>query len=604
MGELTTDDGIPVSELSSTSRPDWWGELLTLFDSRVLNRISLRMTFTIAWSIAIATTITLGHKVEDLEAFTTFDLPGWPHELVGGFLSILLVFRTDQAYGRFWEARKQWSQLSSACRQMGRLVMSNTEGDLLHELMAHTAAFPVTLKQHLRGTKNPREIAAIFNTYLPANSSVIEMITESRTMPTTVLLSMSNIAARLRTAPRHEQKEQLWQKIENLIQEMADVVSECEKLKCSPLPLSYSRHTSRFFSIFTLTLPFALIKETSPFLIPPICAFVSWVLFVTEEIGHVIEEPFGGVSGIKDDDAVEPVSRVGQFMTDEDVFKMFTDMDSDKSGKIEMEDLRTALQNSVGVQLSAEEANSIMSRIDLNGDGYIDYEEFQQAWSFMTGATRVELKQLETLPLGMYCDYISRELLYHMHISDMHWKATPSKTPMEKLEDQQKQVFERMDKDRSGYLDRREMSRALSKRYNAQEREQIFDDMDLNRDGVIDFKEFQQAWTVSDVMAWLHEQGYGEYANNFRINDVDGNVLLDLTNEDLEDIGVMSVGKRKAILEQVHQFAKGTNALPAAKTGQKRGSVKRLVRRVFGMSSSKDEDAKSKGEDPSKTSAS
>eukprot|EP00961_Rhodomonas_salina_P005431 73368-Rhodomonas_salina.1 len=72
----------------------------------------------------------------------------------------------------------------------------------------------------------------------------------------------------------------------------------------------------------------------------------------------------------------------------------------------------------------------------------------------------------------------------------------------------------------------------------------------VNRDGVIDFKEFQQAWTVSDVMAWLHEQGYGEYANNFRINDVDGNVLLDLTNEDLEDIGVMSVGKRKAILEQ------------------------------------------------------
>jgi hypothetical protein len=32
--------------------------------------------------------------------FRQFAVPGWPHELVGGFLSILLVFRTDQAYDR------------------------------------------------------------------------------------------------------------------------------------------------------------------------------------------------------------------------------------------------------------------------------------------------------------------------------------------------------------------------------------------------------------------------------------------------------------------------------------------------------------------------
>ena len=46
-------------------------------------------------------------------------------------------------------------------------------------------------------------------------------------------------------------------------------------------------------------------KDTSPWLVPPICAFVSWVLFVTEEIGHVIEEPFGnGLSRDPDDPAV------------------------------------------------------------------------------------------------------------------------------------------------------------------------------------------------------------------------------------------------------------------------------------------------------------
>ncbi len=53
---------------------------------------------------------------------------------------------------------------------------------------------------------------------------------------------------------------------------------------------------------------------------------------------------------------------------------MFKTMDRDGSGMIEMEDLRTALERSVGVSLTLEEANRIMSRIDLNGDGYIDYE--------------------------------------------------------------------------------------------------------------------------------------------------------------------------------------------------------------------------------------
>jgi hypothetical protein len=107
------------------------------------------------------------------------------------------------------------------------------------------------------------------------------------------------------------------------LDELSLIVSECEKLRCTPLPLSYSRHTSRcdppprsagplfyacggargrdaahngarrFFSLFTLSLPFALVKETSPLLVPTVVTATAWVLFATDEIGKIIEDPFG-----------------------------------------------------------------------------------------------------------------------------------------------------------------------------------------------------------------------------------------------------------------------------------------------------------------------
>ena len=117
---------------------------------------------------------------------TDFEIPGWPHELVGGFLSILLVFRTDQAYDRYWEGRRQWSEVSTACRDLARVGMSNLKGPMVDELMAHISVFPVALKQHLRGTQNREEMAAVFNTYLEANSSYIDMVALSKSMPTTV----------------------------------------------------------------------------------------------------------------------------------------------------------------------------------------------------------------------------------------------------------------------------------------------------------------------------------------------------------------------------------------------------------------------------------
>ena len=83
------------------------------------------------------------------------------------------------------------------------------------------------------------------------------------------------------------------ERMEDSLGAISSVLSDCEKIKCTPLPLSYSRHSSRFFTLFSFTLPFSLVQDTTPLLIAPVVVGMSWVLFATDEIGHVIEEPFG-----------------------------------------------------------------------------------------------------------------------------------------------------------------------------------------------------------------------------------------------------------------------------------------------------------------------
>jgi len=72
---------------------------------------------------------------------------------------------------------------------------------------------------------------------------------------------------------------------------LPQAIGACERLVQTPVPLNYARHTSRFLSIWCLTLPFALVGDLG-FSVVPVLAFVAWGLFGIQEIGLMIEEPF------------------------------------------------------------------------------------------------------------------------------------------------------------------------------------------------------------------------------------------------------------------------------------------------------------------------
>mmetsp|Transcript_19535 Transcript_19535/g.55388 ORF Transcript_19535/g.55388 Transcript_19535/m.55388 type:complete len:239 (-) Transcript_19535:330-1046(-) len=71
----------------------------------------------------------------------------------------------------------------------------------------------------------------------------------------------------------------------------------CERIFKTPMPLSFTRLTSRFLSVWTLALPFALYGAITPhWLIVPITAFIAFFVFGIEEIGLQIEEPFSALA--------------------------------------------------------------------------------------------------------------------------------------------------------------------------------------------------------------------------------------------------------------------------------------------------------------------
>jgi ion channel-forming bestrophin family protein len=75
-----------------------------------------------------------------------------------------------------------------------------------------------------------------------------------------------------------------------------DTLGSSERLLTSPVPLFYSRHTTRFLSFWLLLLPFALYdlfgSSWNHIMLIPVTAVISVFLFGIEELATQLEEPF------------------------------------------------------------------------------------------------------------------------------------------------------------------------------------------------------------------------------------------------------------------------------------------------------------------------
>jgi putative membrane protein len=204
-------------------------------------------------------------------------------------LGLLLVFRTNTAYDRFWEGRKFWGKLINSVRNLARQIWVAIEEkdpqdiELKKSALRLLPAFAVAMKLHLRQEAVNPELEPLMS---PAQYQKLKSMNNP---PLEIAFWIEDYL--------HEQYERncldVYQltSMKELINSMIDVLGGCERILKTPIPLAYAIHLKQLLLLYCLALPFQMVNDLA-WGTGPVVALISFTLFGIEEIGIEIENPF------------------------------------------------------------------------------------------------------------------------------------------------------------------------------------------------------------------------------------------------------------------------------------------------------------------------
>ena len=208
------------------------------------------------------------------------------HSLLGFAISMLLVFRTNTAYDRWWEGRKQWGSLVNTSRNMAikfNIMLPEEDRQGREFFSAIIPRFAVSLMQHLR-----RE-AVKFELDEKPHPEIPDFDTD-RHIPAQIAGLIFGKANQL-YKDQIISGEQLLV-LNNDITALMDICGACERIRNTPIPYSYSAFIKKFIFVYVLTLPLGYVFSFG-FMAVPVVAFIFYVLASLEVIAEEVEEPFG-----------------------------------------------------------------------------------------------------------------------------------------------------------------------------------------------------------------------------------------------------------------------------------------------------------------------
>ena len=203
--------------------------------------------------------------------------------LLGFVLSLLLVFRTNTAYDRWWEGRKLWGKLVNDSRNFALKINAilpaedRTNRIFFREYLSF---FPHALSRHL--TEESTKMA------LDSDYSALEKKI-SHHGPLEITDLMMKKVHELHGEGRISGEQLIF--LDTQLSGFMDVCGGCERIKNTPIPFSYSSFVKKFIIIYVLMLPIAYVVSIG-WLMIPLTVFVFYVLMSLEVIAEEIEDPF------------------------------------------------------------------------------------------------------------------------------------------------------------------------------------------------------------------------------------------------------------------------------------------------------------------------
>ncbi|GAB3335864.1 bestrophin family ion channel [Larkinella ripae] len=209
--------------------------------------------------------------------------------LLGSCISLLLAFRSNQAYDRWWEARIIWGAIVNDSRSFIRQLQmflpdSSNRQPLLQGFVQRHCAWCFVLGDSLRG----QEIAGRLREFLPDGTA--ERLLTADNVPNAILVEQGLVISQLYREGQLTDFQMTH--LSTTLNNLTDSMGRCERIRNTPFPRTYTFNLQLFIYMFSAILPFCFEADLF-YLDVPLVTIISCGFLLVEKSGIQLQNPFG-----------------------------------------------------------------------------------------------------------------------------------------------------------------------------------------------------------------------------------------------------------------------------------------------------------------------
>lgn len=250
----------------------------------ILGKIKTELVLVSGYAIGVAVLYKVFH-------FTHLAIPLSIPMIMGTVISLLLAFRSNQAYDRWWEARTIWGAIvndsRSLARQINSFVTAPESGEqalfFRSRFIRRQIAWCYSLSRSLRGQESLYGVEKFLT-----RSDMLHM----RNFNNASLAILELHGQELQKALQHGWVSSYQQvEIDKTLSRLCDAMGKCERIKNTIFPATYSLYIHFSLLFFFLLLPFAVV-DFFGFMSVPVVIAIAAVFFLIEKMAIHLQDPF------------------------------------------------------------------------------------------------------------------------------------------------------------------------------------------------------------------------------------------------------------------------------------------------------------------------
>jgi ion channel-forming bestrophin family protein len=253
---------------------------------RLLTYVGLPLLLLLGYDLAVVVAYKVLH-------WDWVALPHIPLTLFGSAIGIIVAFRNQSSYARWWEARTLWGALvnnsRSWARQVTTVMMPLTEAEagelkvMQRRLVYHQIAYAYALRQHLRGLE-PWEVLKPL-----LSEEELSELREQRNVPLAIQQQMGSLLRECQVRGWVDIAH--WKALDGSLDDLIDAQGGTERIKNTPMPKQYDYFPQLFVQMYCLLLPLALVTSMGWYT-PLGSTLVGFIFLALDKIGRDLEDPF------------------------------------------------------------------------------------------------------------------------------------------------------------------------------------------------------------------------------------------------------------------------------------------------------------------------